>query len=223
MIPPDPQLLSDPTRSRLIQAAGEVFADHGYHRATVRHITERAAANVAAVNYYFRDKAELYATCLRAAHSETGPEQPVPPLVRSHPPEVLLFHFIDQFVRRVTNPDRPQWHHRIMAREMAEPTEMLDEMVRDVIRPSADELGIIIAGFGGGNLSSHERWMLGFSVVSQALFYSCHRAIVTRLAPEFETQPPPAELIVQHIYDFSVAGMRARIAAANERRGEGRP
>ena len=47
------------TSDRLLEAAGEVFAEQGFHRATVRQITERARVNVAAINYHYRDKAEL--------------------------------------------------------------------------------------------------------------------------------------------------------------------
>ena len=47
------------TRRRLLAAAGEVFAEAGFHAATVKVITDRAGASVAAVNYHFRDKAEL--------------------------------------------------------------------------------------------------------------------------------------------------------------------
>src|SRR5580658_4493065 len=65
------------TRARLIESAGHVFAEHGFQAATVRDICTRAGANIAAVNYHFRDKAGLYLAVLR--HSMTaGASHPEP-------------------------------------------------------------------------------------------------------------------------------------------------
>ena len=62
----------DSTRRNLINSAGPVFAAKGYQSATIREICKRAHANVAAVNYHFKDKLGLYAEvlnhCARAAH-----------------------------------------------------------------------------------------------------------------------------------------------------------
>src|SRR3954451_22724831 len=41
------------TRQRLLEVAGEVFAEQGFKNATVREICKRAEANVAAINYHF--------------------------------------------------------------------------------------------------------------------------------------------------------------------------
>ena len=48
------------TRARLLDAAEELFAERGYHAASVRDITSAAGSNLAAVNYHFGGKAELY-------------------------------------------------------------------------------------------------------------------------------------------------------------------
>jgi len=46
----------DVTRATLIEAAGQVFAEFGFQRATMREICLRAGTDMAALNYYFGDK-----------------------------------------------------------------------------------------------------------------------------------------------------------------------
>lgn len=58
------------TRERILIAASDVFAEHGFEKGTVREICTRAKANVAAVNYHFRDKTELYKEVLDAWEKE---------------------------------------------------------------------------------------------------------------------------------------------------------
>src|SRR6476660_8833394 len=89
------------TRERLIDAAGEVFAEHGFKGATIRDICARAGANVAAVNYYFRDKEGLYTTCL-AQWAQTALEK-YPPLLglsEDAPAEDRLAAFVHSFLLR---------------------------------------------------------------------------------------------------------------------------
>jgi AcrR family transcriptional regulator len=47
------------TRGQLLKSACKVFAEKGYREATIAEICEKAGANIAAVNYYFRDKESL--------------------------------------------------------------------------------------------------------------------------------------------------------------------
>jgi len=52
-------------RQRLIDAALSVFASKGYASASTREICRLAEANVAAIHYYFGDKASLYREVFR--------------------------------------------------------------------------------------------------------------------------------------------------------------
>ncbi len=66
------------TRKSLLDAASEVFAEKGYRDATIAEICEKAGANIAAVNYHFRDKETLYKEAWRYSFSES---------VKAHPPD----------------------------------------------------------------------------------------------------------------------------------------
>lgn len=54
----------DETRQRLVDAAIGLFAQHGFHGASVRELVKAAGVNVATVNYYFRSKQGLYDACV---------------------------------------------------------------------------------------------------------------------------------------------------------------
>ena len=50
----------DSTQTRILTAASDVFCDKGFRKTTVRDICAAADVNVAAVNYHFRDKQNLF-------------------------------------------------------------------------------------------------------------------------------------------------------------------
>ena len=58
----------DATKSKLLEAAGEEFAEKGFEGAKVRSICSRAGVNNAAVNYHFGDKEQLYVQAVLEAH-----------------------------------------------------------------------------------------------------------------------------------------------------------
>src|SRR5271170_3734531 len=89
------------TEARLLEAAGEVFAEQGFAHATIREICTRANANIAAVNYHFRDKEGLYAAVLRQARDCAENQEVLRALADTTiPPDQRLARFIRTFVHR---------------------------------------------------------------------------------------------------------------------------
>jgi AcrR family transcriptional regulator len=53
------------TKDKIIEVATALFADHGYEGASVREIAKNAGVNLAAINYHFTSKQNLYQEVLR--------------------------------------------------------------------------------------------------------------------------------------------------------------
>jgi AcrR family transcriptional regulator len=207
------------TRAALLRAAGEVFAEVGFHGATVRDICRRAGANVAAVNYHFGDKEPLYVEVLRHAMARAQARHPFDGgTAPTAPPEERLRGFVRNFLGRLFEPGEHAWLGRLMAQEMIAPSHALDLMVTERIRPMADQLREIIQRIVGPGCSEAELRLCGFSVVSQCLFYNHCRSVVSRLFPDQALTPDAVEELAAHITRFSLAGLKDR-ARADRRRG----
>src|SRR5262249_45494221 len=102
------------TRERLLREARLLFAERGVKRVAVREICQAAGANVAAVNYHFRDKLGLYLEVVKEAIAvmrETSEETMRAPGNAS--PEERIRNYIRVYVRNVIGKGRGSWIHRI--------------------------------------------------------------------------------------------------------------
>ncbi len=61
------------SRDRLLAAAGELFAERGFDRTTVRDLGERAGVDPALIARHFGSKAGLYLAALQAEHGDEVP------------------------------------------------------------------------------------------------------------------------------------------------------
>lgn len=54
-------------RERILKAAASAFSQRGFHGVTIRDLAQQANVNLAAINYHFRTKEELYAAVIDTA------------------------------------------------------------------------------------------------------------------------------------------------------------
>jgi AcrR family transcriptional regulator len=208
-------LPQDP-RERLLAAAGEVFAEKGFKGATVREICRQANVNIAAINYYFRDKEHLYIETVKQAACA------LPSRLRAHgwPPDMpaadKLRAFVQTMLAQMMNKNKPGWHTQIMMRELAQPTKACEELVRDYIAPAS----IVLLGVLGELLPpAIPRWklyMTAFSIVGQCLYYVQNRPIAKLLVGEDDFQWFDEARLAEHIAQFSLAALGVS-ANQNER------
>jgi AcrR family transcriptional regulator len=217
---PPPRVETD---DRLLQAAGEVFAEFGFRRATVRDICARAGANVAAVNYHFGDKAALYAAVVKYGMTEAI--QKYPPdmgLPKDQPARAdqQLRAFIRGFLFRVLEPGPGAWHGRLMMWEMVEPTPILAELFAPMIRPLYQRLTEIVTELLGPGASPERVKLCCISVLSQCMFYRTGAPLLAQVQPD-KVDPPveQIEVIADHVTRVMLAALRDFAASPAE--GEG--
>ena len=203
------------TRRRLLAAAGEVFADRGFHAATIKEITDRAGASLASVNYHFSDKAELYAAVMRRLAEDTAVVVPPDDHLTGDAANRLR-QFIRHFCSAMMGRERAPWEQVLMARELAEPTAALDPSHEMVMKPLSDKLSGLIAELLGLPRSDPAVGLAGASVLGQCVYYMKQRTLIGRLHPQLGAGPD-ADRLAAHIAAFSLAGirdLRKRLAAA---------
>lgn len=201
----------DDTRCRLLRAAVDVFAMHGYHGASTREICERAAANTAAIHYHFRDKAGLYRELFRlpieqvtAASSPMTDEQLS--LVER------LAHFYRGMLSLTACDEKVRKLALLHAREEVEPSGVLGDCHTQAVRTQHDRLlGLLLPEFGLTE-PDDELHGLAFAVAGVTLVYFMARPAVEAFAPALMATPESREAMVQRCARYGQALIHAERA-----------
>lgn len=204
-----PDSLNIKTRMRLLDAAGEVFAECGFRKTTVREICKRANANLAAVNYHFRDKEGLYSAVLQYAYQCANKKYPLDiGLSNDATVEQQLGAFVRSFLLRIFEEGRPAWHGKLMLREMIEPTQALDSLVEKEIRPRSQRLESLVNEILGKRISNKLVSLCARSIVAQCVYYYHSRPVINRLYPNQKYHHKDVEQLANHIIRFSLGALK---------------
>lgn len=216
------------TRNRLLAAAEDLFADRGFTAVSIRDIAAEADVNVAAVNYHFHSKDNLYVEVLRhvmsakrdryvevlkagAGASSTDLES----VLRSF----FRVHFEDTFKHR-----SGANFLRLLVREIHEGHRLACPEMEGLIRPLWDRLAESVAS-AEPRLTPEQVVMVVGSLHGQLIHFTIrwhrrHTAGSDANAAEFVHSLFPTiagdvdayiDLAVDHITRFSAAGIRALI------------
>lgn len=127
-------------RQRLLQAGLRLFAQQGFSKTSTRELAEAAQVNVAAISYYFGDKAGLY----RAVFLEPMGGSPDGDLARYTDPALSLAQalrgFYAGFVEPLMQGDKVRLCMKLHFREMLEPTGLWPYGAAHGIKPLHDGL-----------------------------------------------------------------------------------
>jgi AcrR family transcriptional regulator len=217
-----------PTPDRLLEAAVELFARRGFHGTSIRDITERAGANVAAGHYHYGSKEGLYLEVLRAQFAwvrdeleRRGVTRSAPALRRAPRRELvaLLEARITTMLELLLGPP-PSAHGQLMLREMCDPTDAMPMIVAEFIEPQTREMEQLVAQLlpGAGRETVSQ---VVFSIIGQVLFHRFTMPMVLLLRRQTKYPRGFARKTARHIAAFSMHAIHG-MAAAERSRGRAR-
>lgn len=196
---------AEPTRDKLLDVAGRIFADRGYRATTIREISIAAKANIAAVNYHFGDKLGLYAEVVRQSMRMSEIEAMGNALDLQASPEVILRSVIRVRLHGIRRGDRPDWYFRILMHELAQPTPALRQLINKVGRPIFERMLGLIGGLIGLPPEDEKTRLCTVSVMGQILVYVFSLPLLTAVWPELKMTAEQVDRIADHIADFSLS------------------
>jgi AcrR family transcriptional regulator len=198
------------TRDALLDAAETLFSERGYASVGIREIAEYAHANLASIKYHFGSKSELYLETVRRVMGR-GEAEAVWDVLREPPVDAgaaaaSLSRFIHLFLQRLLMSPEGSRCCSLMVREAAEPSDAIDAVVRDYVRPHRDMLVSVIAVLRP-ELSKSELALSAQSVLAQVLHFRVFRAFVERLDVQSPSGVERVKAVAAHIARFTLTAL----------------
>src|SRR5262249_50972407 len=214
--------LSQDTQQRLLDAAGQVFAEKGFKAATVREICDLAAVNLAAVNYHFGDKEHLYmATVRHAVQCKLG-QVPLPQWPAGTPARTKLRDFIRLAVHSLVLEESSQpWQMQLITRELMQPRGAVQEVAREFVRPIFQGLWGILREILPPEVPEKKLHLIAFSIMGQFFYFRVARHGIPQIVGEEEFRGYDAATLAEHFADFNLAALGVEPPLTN--RKEARP
>jgi len=197
------------TPGRILDAAERLFAERGYAGVALKDVVRAARVNGAAVNYHFGDKRNLYRKVIerglksreQAAPLEAAPEAKLSADERLH-------GFVRNLMVQLLDDSAATRMSRVMLREAIEPTAAFARAVDELPKRQLSILDGIVTELLGRKASRTAVRRISLSILGQCVYYRYAANILRRTDPALHYTRTSIHAIAEHIYAFSMAGIR---------------
>jgi Transcriptional regulator len=198
------------TKDRILSAAEELFAQHGFAGTSLRQVTSLATVNIAAVNYHFGSKENLINEVFRRRMDVMSAQrlQQLEAAVRDHPGQLepILAAFIEPALALAQDRNGGAAFVRVIARAYAEHNESLRRFLSDHYGHVLREFGKAIAGCLPGLDKETLYWRLDF--LAGALTYAMSDFGLIKRPPGASEAAHRARA-ARELIRFAAAGLQA--------------
>lgn len=211
---------SESTRERILCASAELFARKGFTSTSIREITESASVNVAAVNYHFGGKENLYrevvrqrAQARRTLYSKIIDEATSGAI---GPEEVLLrgvTALVNYNIHSIVDVRESETDLQLFYREISSPGLGFEIVLQELVIPTRKILANMIKA-AYPRIGEEEAGFCVTTLFGQLTHYARARKLISMQYGR-EYDPEMIESICNHIVAFTMGGIKAIGAKAN--------
>jgi len=199
-------------RSRILYTALRLFAEGGFAKTSTREIAKAAGVNIAAISYYFGDKAGLYAATFNEPMGGSAND-----LVKlfedpALPTREALRLYMNAYVEPLKRGEIVRQCMRLHMREMVEPTsQWAEEIERDVRGPHEALVGILCRHLGVKKADDDvHRLALAVSGLAMQLFVM--QDLVDTLRPSLLKSAQSIDTWAERLHLYAMAMLEAEAA-----------
>lgn len=200
------------SKDRILGAAEQLFAEKGFDGVSVRDIAEQAQANVAMINYYFRNKEDLYLGILENYLAEFNAEldkvlsSAADPLLRL---ELFVNCYSDFLFQKAISAQlilraglQNDHHIDLLARKYFSQVIMKGEQ-------------IIQDGIRAGYFRPMDTKLATISLLGQMVYFFAAAPVISRISGMEDYQQKYRQHLAQHTRSLFVDGISDRGEAGN--------
>lgn len=192
------------SRERLLQEATRLFAEKGFARASTREICQAAGQNIAAIHYYFGDKAGLYRAVLSQPIELIQQE-----LGQFDDPALTLHEALRCLLGAFLCPPAPgepvDPTMRLYLREMIEPSGAFHDVVAELVTPLHERVVALLARHVGVTQPDDALHQLAFALSAMAHDYGMSRPFMDALAPGLLHGEGALERVLDRLVAYATA------------------
>jgi len=203
---------SESTKERILLAAAELFAEHGYHGTTHQMMSDKANVNIAAINYHFGSKENLYLKVWDFLCEISNKDYSVY-IKEDASPEEQLRAFINWRVEAVTDKGLKGYLAQIGRREMNKPSPVHEELEKLYMKEKRAWFFKLISDIVGHELDPPTIAMVAFCIYSPLIHLievmnimqgSLDENYKSQFAAFWENK----EKLADSVYAFALAGLK---------------
>ncbi|KAF1074871.1 TetR/AcrR family transcriptional regulator [Halodesulfovibrio sp. MK-HDV] len=197
---------SEITCLKIIEAAGQLFAEKGFKAVTVREIVSAADTHLSALNYHFKNKEALYVGVLEDACRSVATTKEDQQALLKLPSTQALFAYVQGCVEGYVTQDGQEWRVALVSRNTVAPEAISNDIIQRYFHSELHFLSKIIARIlekPEDHPQTHFSALSLFGLMDAFGFYGVH---TKGLSPTIVSNMQDSTWLAEHIVSLFVSG-----------------